>query len=193
VALPLILASTSRYRAELLARLGVPFGSEAPGVDEDATKRRLTDPAAVVSSLAAQKAQAVAARHPNAIVIGSDQGATIDGQLLDKPGTANNAHAQLHLLQGRSHRLLTAVAIAHPDGVMQFVDVTTLHMRPLSGAEIERYVASDEPLDCAGSYRIERLGISLFERIDCADQTAIVGLPLLRLCVELRRLGLSLP
>lgn len=190
---PLVLASTSPYRRELLARLCAPFTCERPGVDEDMVKRTLTDPLAIVQELARQKARAVAARHPAAIVIGSDQAATIDGAVLDKPGTAANAIAQLTRLQGRAHRLLTAVAIVHPGGMAEFVDTTTLLMRALSPAEIERYVATERPLDCAGSYQIEKLGITLFERIDGGDQTAIIGLPLLRLCSELRQLGMQLP
>jgi septum formation protein len=190
---PIVLASTSSYRRELLARLQVPFTCDRPGVDEDVVKRSLTDPLAIVQELARRKARAVAARHPGAIVIGSDQAATIDGAVLDKPGTTANAIAQLTRLQGRAHRLLTAVAIVHPGGLAEYVDTTTLHMRALSPAEIERYVHTERPLDCAGSYQIEKLGIALFDRIDGGDQTAIIGLPLLRLCVELRRLGVPLP
>ena len=190
---PIVLASTSSYRRELLARLQVPFTCDRPGVDEDVVKRSLTDPLAIVQELARQKARAVAARHPAAIVIGSDQAATIDGAVLDKPGTTANAITQLTHLQGRAHRLLTAVAIVHPGGLAEFVDTTTLHMRALSPAEIERYVHTERPLDCAGSYQIEKLGVTLFERIDGGDQTAIIGMPLLRLCHELRRLGVPLP
>jgi septum formation protein len=190
---PLVLASTSPYRRELLARLCVPFTCDRPGVDEDVVKRSLTDPLAIVQELARQKARAVAARHPTAIVIGSDQAAVLDDDVLDKPGTTERAIVQLGRLQGRAHRLLTAVAIVHPGGIAEFVDTTTLHMRALSAAEIERYVHAERPLDCAGSYQIEKLGITLFERIDGGDQTAIIGLPLLRLGHELRALGLSLP
>jgi len=190
---PLLLASTSPYRRELLARLGLPFTCERPGVDEDAVKRALGEPLAVVRELAQQKARAVARRFPTAVVIGSDQAATIDGAILDKPGNAANAIAQLTRLQGRPHTLLTAVAIAHPGGLVEFVDTTTLHMRALDAATIARYVAAEQPLDCAGSYKIEALGITLFERIDGADQTAIQGLPLLRLCRELRALGFAMP
>lgn len=189
----LILASTSPYRRELLLRLGVPFACERPGVDEGAVKRALGEPLAVVRELAKQKALAVARRFPTAVVIGSDQAATIDGTMLDKPGTAANAIAQLARLQGRAHTLLTAVAIAHPRGLVEFVDTTTLTMRALATAELERYVASEQPLDCAGSYKIEALGITLFERVTSDDQTAIQGLPLLRLCRELRALGFALP
>ena len=190
---PLILASTSPYRRELLARLGAPFTCEKPGVDEDEVKQALRDPAAVVGELARQKALAVAQRHADAVVIGSDQCATIDGRVLDKPGDADGAHAQLRLLAGREHRLLTAVAIAHPGGVVEWTETTRLCMRPLADDEIARYVAAERPFDCAGSYKIEGLGISLFDAVDGADQTAIVGLPLLRLCRELRALGLRLP
>ena len=190
---PLILASTSPYRRQLLERLRVPFSCERPGVDEDAVKRALGEPLAVVRELAKQKAHAVARRFPRSIVIGSDQAATIDGAILDKPGIATNAIAQLTRLQGRAHTLLTAVAIAHPGGLVEFVDTTTLHMRALDADSIARYVAAEQPLDCAGSYKIEALGITLFERVDSADQTAIQGLPLLRLCRELRSLGFALP
>ncbi len=189
----LLLASTSIYRRALLARLCVPFTTQAPGVDEAAVKAGGKGPLAVVTELARQKARAVAAQHPFAIVIGSDQAAAVDGEILDKPGDVVRAAAQLRRLAGRAHELLTAVAIEHPAGVVEFVDTTRLHMRALSQAEIDRYLAAEAPFDCAGSYKIEGLGISLFERIDSQDQTAIIGLPLLRLGCELRRLGLRLP
>lgn len=191
----LVLASTSVYRRELLARLGIPFATEAPGVDEHAPALAALAPEALAAELARQKALAVAARHPDAVVIGSDQIAVLDGERLGKPGTAARAAAQLTKLQGRAHRLVTAVAVTGPGSgtVREFVDVTTLHMRTLGADEIARYVALDQPLDCAGSYRIERAGIALFERIDCADHTAIVGLPLLALSAALRGIGFRLP
>ena len=119
----------------------------------------------------------------------------IDGEILDKPGTPERAIEQLLALQGREHELVTAVAIAVTgnERPVEFLDVTRLCMRPLERAEIERYVAAEAPLDCAGSYKIEGLGISLFHGIDCEDQTAIIGLPLLRLAAELRQLGCRLP
>jgi len=189
----LILASTSPYRRQLLERLRVSFTCAAPGVDEAAVKRSMPEPLAVVRELARQKAVAVQRQHPRAIVIGGDQAATIDGALLDKPGTAANAKAQLQRLQGQEHQLLTAVAIAHPGGLVEFVDATFLRMRQLDDDEIERYLAAEQPFDCAGSYKIEGLGIALFQRIRGDDQTAITGLPLLRLCQELRALGVPLP
>lgn len=189
----LVLASTSTYRRELLQRLRLPFACAAPGIDEAAVKTLGAAPLALATELAQRKARAVAARHPDAIVIGSDQVATIDGHVLDKPGTAARAAAQLQQLQGREHQLLTAVCLVHAGGEATFCDVTRLCMRALSAAEIERYVALDQPLDCAGSYKIERLGIALFAAISCEDQTAIIGLPLLRLATELRQLGLAIP
>lgn len=190
---PLLLASTSPYRKQLLERLRVPFTCEAPGVDEASVKAQLREPLAVVRELARKKAQAVAGKHPGAIVVGSDQVATLDGAILDKPGSVASAQAQLQRLQGQEHQLLTAVAIVHPGGLVEFLDATFLRMRPLSTAEIERYVAADQPLDCAGSYKIEGLGIALFSRVQGEDQTAIQGLPLLRLAQELRGLGLQVP
>ena len=190
----IVLASTSPYRRQLLERLHLPFTSASPGVDEAAVKQRLRAPEAVVRELARQKALAVAAPHSDAIVIGSDQCVCLDGDILDKPGGAPAAIAQLQRLQGRAHELLTAVAIANRGAVaVEFLDRTRLWMRPLTAAETARYVAAEQPFDCAGSYKIEGLGIALFDRIECDDQTAIVGLPLLRLCAELRKLGVALP
>jgi len=188
-----VLASTSPYRRLLLERLRLPFTCVAPQVDEAAVKATIQEPMQLATELARRKALAVAKDHPDALVIGSDQVATLDGTVLDKPGSAARAAAQLQRLQGREHQLITAVAIAHGGEVAAFVDVARLCMRMLSAAEIERYVAQDQPFDCAGSYRIEGLGIGLFCAISCEDQTAIVGLPLLRLCAELRQLGLAIP
>jgi septum formation protein len=190
---PLVLASTSPYRRELLGRLGLPFTCEPPRVDEAAFKVPARRPPQVAVDLARAKAATVAARHPDAVVIGSDQVATVDDAILDKPGSVEAARAQLQRLQGRTHELVTAVAIAHGGGMVEFVDTTALAMRRLDDAAIARYVAADQPLDCAGSYRIEALGVTLFDRIECSDWTAIVGLPLLRLGAELRALGFALP
>ena len=190
---PLVLASTSPYRRALLERLGLPFEVEAPCVDEGVVKARGGAPREVVEELAKRKAEAVRAARPEAVVIGSDQAGVRDGHVLDKPGTEANARAQLASLRGRPHQLVTAVAVAHPGGLLQFTDVTTLVMRHLSDEEIARYVAAEQPLDCAGSYKIEGLGVALFEKIDSRDQTAIVGLPLIELVGALRDLGFLLP
>lgn len=191
---PLILASTSRYRRELLARLGTPFACEAPGVDEDAVKADAgLSPRQVAETLAERKARAVAARHPGAVVIGSDQLAHLDGAVLGKPGDEARACAQLARLAGRTHELVTAVCLVHPGGVEHHTDLARLSMRPLDAAAIARYVAADRPLDCAGAYKLECRGIALFAAIACADHTAITGLPLMWTAGALTRLGYAVP
>jgi septum formation protein len=185
----LVLASTSRYRRQLLERLGVPFECVAPGVDEDTFKAVEQNPERLAQRLARAKAEDVARRHPEAVVIGSDQVAEVGGAILGKPGTAAAAVEQLLRLQGREHRLITAVALATPDEVVEFTDVTVLRMRRLDRAALLRYVEADQPLDCAGSYKIEARGRALFEAVESADHTAITGLPLLWLKGELVRLG----
>lgn len=191
--LPLVLASTSSYRRALLARLGVPFTWLAPGVDEAAAKATASAPDALASLLARAKAAAVARGQPDAVVIGSDQVVAVDGLVLDKPGDRERAIAQLQRLRGRSHRLITAVAIAHPGGWCEFVCDAVLHMRPLDDQEILRYVDRDQPFDCAGSYKLEQLGIALFDAIATADHTTITGLPLRQLAQALRSLGFAIP
>jgi len=150
-------------------------------------------PGELATRLAYEKANAVAAGCPEAIVIGSDQLVDLDGVVLGKPGTAAAAVSQLMAMSGRTHRLLTAVCVIAPDRKLEFFDETQLHMRSLTLQEAARYVERDSPLDCAGSYRIESLGISLFERIQTDDFTAIMGLPLLRLSQVLREFGAVIP
>ncbi|MFK7741420.1 MAG: nucleoside triphosphate pyrophosphatase [Planctomycetota bacterium] len=190
-----ILGSSSVYRRKLMERLQIPFEVEAPDFDEASVKELDLPAMETAQQLARSKARIVASRHPHDIVIGSDQiaAASQNGAIFDKPGSADGAIEQLRSLRGKEHQLLTAVAIAHSDQLVEFCDVTRLQMRDLSDQEIERYVAADKPLDCAGSYKIESLGLMLFERIDSHDQTAIQGLPLMRLGQELRALGLQAP
>lgn len=190
---PLILASTSRYRRELLTRLGVPFVSIVPNFDEEGPKESGMAPRQLAEFLALGKANSVAERYPNATVIGSDQLAAVDGQVLGKPGSEIVAQAQLAQLAGRTHELITAVAVVAGGVAHQFVDITRLRMRPLSAAAIARYVERDEPLDCAGGYKLEGQGITLFEAIESADHTAIIGLPLIALTTVLRQLGFDIP
>jgi septum formation protein len=189
----LVLASTSTYRRALLKRLGVPFRCVAPPVDEEALKDPWTLPRALAGRLARAKAEGVAALEPGAVVIGSDQLVSCDGRVFGKPGDADGAVAQLSALTGKSHELITAVSVVHPGGVFDHIDVTTLWMRPLGRAEIERYVAGDRPFDCAGSYKLEARGVVLFERIASEDHTAITGLPLIALTTVLRGLGYPIP
>jgi septum formation protein len=187
----LILASTSPYRRGLLERLQLPFAVEAPGVEE--AVRPGEESGALALRLARAKAAAVARRHPRAVVIGSDQVAACQGRVLGKPGTAERACEQLALASGTTVVFHTAVAVVHADGITTetHTDLTRVRFRRLGAAEIERYVALDAPLDCAGSFRSEGLGVALFEAIETADPAALVGLPLIWLAGALGRAGLS--
>ncbi len=189
----LVLASTSPYRRALLARLGVPFRWRAPLVDEEARKDPSLPPRSLAARLARAKAESLSDSEPGAVVIGGDQLVAFDGRLFGKPGDARGAVDQLLALSGRSHELLTAVAVRHPGGVEEHLDVTTLRMRDLSRAEVERYVAADRPFDCAGSYKLEERGVCLFDRIDSADHTAVTGLPLIAVTTILKGLNFAIP
>jgi septum formation protein len=189
----IVLASTSPYRRALLERLGLAFSAQAPDCDEEALKDPRLRPQELAEHLAAAKARSLVGQHPQAIIIGSDQLVDLDGEILGKPGSASAAVAQLERMSGRSHRLITAMALYQGDRLHRHTDITVLHMRCLQRAELERSVAADAPLDCAGSYKLERQGIALFERIESADHSAITGLPLIALCSLLRSLGVAIP
>jgi len=189
---PLILASSSPYRRDLLARLGLEFEvlsggvSETPLPGESPTDRALR--------LAQAKARSVAALRPGALVIGADQVAVVGEQLLDKPGSAEQCRVQLRALSGRSARFHTGCALLEGSGrLLAHVDTTTVVFRPLQADEIERYVARERPYDCAGGFKAEALGISLFECIESQDPTALIGLPLIWLAAALRDAGLRVP
>jgi septum formation protein len=190
---PLILASTSRYRRELLERLGLPFDTAAPGIEE--THLAGEPPAERARRLALAKARVVATRTPLAAVIGSDQVAVSGPMILDKPGNAARCREQLRSLAGREARFLTAVAVVCParEFLEEFIDVTVVKFRELGAAEIDRYVERERPWDCAGGFRSEALGVTLFERVDSSDPTGLIGLPLIRLAAALRSLGCALP
>jgi septum formation protein len=189
----LVLASTSRYRRELLDRLALEFAVEAPGVDE--VELESESPAERALRLAIAKAQAVAERDPQAVVIGSDQVASVAEAIFDKPGDAARARAQLARLSGKTVLFQTAVAVVCLDTAVRatHLDRTQVVFRALSAAEIERYVAREQPVDSAASFKSERLGISLLERIDTADPSALVGLPLIWVAARLRQLGYAVP
>jgi septum formation protein len=177
----LLLASTSPYRRELLARLRLPFEVAAPGVDE--TPRDGETPAALVLRLAREKAAAVSGRYTDAVVIGADQVAVLDGAALSKPGTRDNATRQLRALRGRAITFLTAVAVAQgvPARIAARVVPTQVQFRNLADAVIDAYLDADHPYDCAGAAKIESLGIALVERVESPDPTALIGLPLIAL------------
>lgn len=189
----LILASTSRYRSELLSRLAVPFETRAPGVSE--AHRPGESPADRAVRLALEKARAVAEGYPEAVVIGADQVAACSDHLLDKPGDAARTREQLEALSGRTALFYSACALLGGEHKVHLahVDTTTVVFRKLSGAEIERYIERERPFDCAGGFRAESLGISLFECIESRDPTALIGLPLIWLASALRVAGFQLP
>lgn len=190
-----VLASTSRYRRELLARLLSDFAVDAPDVDE--TPIPGESPRDLAIRLASAKAHAVAARHPDAIVIGSDQVADLDGTALGKPGSVEAARAQLAASSGKTLSFHTALCVLdmHNNAAVAHSahDCTQVVFRTLDAATIARYVDAEKPLDCAGSFKAEGLGIALFERIESSDPTALIGLPLIALARLLREAGLPLP
>lgn len=187
----LVLASTSPHRRALMERCGVAFESVAPGVDEQPRAGEACRD--LVQRLAHAKAQAGARQRPDALVIGSDQLAMRDDVMLGKPGTHAAAVAQLTASSGRELRFLTAVCLldAMTGATQTHVDETIVRMRTLSPDTIERYLAREQPYDCAGSFKSEGLGIALFDWIRSGDPTALQGLPMIWLCGALERAGLS--
>lgn len=187
----LILASTSRYRRELLERLRLPFDVVAPQVDESPLPGEA--PAALSERLARAKALSVAARHPEAVVIGSDQVADLAGAPIGKPGSHERAVEQLRAMRGRAVVFHTAVTVLRLDsGYERSVRVpVTVRVRTLRDAEIEHYLRTEQPYDCAGSAKAETLGIALLEAIESDDPTALVGLPLIRTSAMLREAGID--
>jgi len=188
---PLVLGSTSPYRRELLSRLRLAFDVAAPQVDE--SPRPGEAPAAIARRLALAKARAVAARYPQAVVIGSDQVADLDGAALGKPGGHDNAVAQLRRMRGRTVVFHTALAVVCQASGFEELDLAPVRVRFRSydDAEIEAYLRAEQPYDCAGSARSEGLGIALLDAIDSDDPSALVGLPLIRTCRMLRAAGVK--
>ena len=188
---PLILASTSPYRRALLERLGVPFEIVRPAASEDHLAREMPRDRAL--RLSGAKAKAVAAQHPDAVIIGSDQVASLGSRVLDKPGDLENCRVQLALLSGQTARFHTGCAVVANGERLVHLDTTSVTFRSLSPEEIERYIEREKPFDCAGGFKAEALGITLFESIESRDPTALIGLPLIWLASALRSVGYSLP
>lgn len=189
----LILASTSPYRAELLGRLGLTFEQVAPDCDE--TPLPDETPADLVARLAIAKATSVARQYPGAVIIGSDQVADLNGSILGKPHTPDKALAQLQRMSGKTVIFRTGYSVMDASGDQQFngTALTEVCFRELNTAEIERYIAVDEPLDCAGAFRSEALGISLLQSMQADDPTSLIGLPLIRIAEALREFGMTVP
>jgi septum formation protein len=188
---PLVLASSSRYRADLLGRLRVPFESLAPDLDE--TPGPGEPPAELARRLALAKARAVAARRPGRWVLGSDQVPSLDGRVLDKPGSRENARRQLLSFSGRTLTFHTAVALVGGEPAGEALDTTVVRFRALEAAEVERYLDAEPAWDCAGAFKAEGLGIALFSAIESRDPTALVGLPLIAVRGLLARAGAATP
>ncbi|HKM37081.1 MAG TPA: nucleoside triphosphate pyrophosphatase [Thiopseudomonas sp.] len=190
---PIVLASSSSYRRELLARLQLPFTCHSPEIDE--TPLRNESPQALVQRLALTKARALAEHYPEHLIIGSDQVAVLDNQIIGKPGHAEGATQQLSAASGRSVVFLTGLAVIDTRTDIEQVDLVpfTVHFRSLSAALIQRYIALEQPFDCAGSFKSEGLGVSLFKATEGSDATSLVGLPLIRLCDMLNACGVAVP
>jgi len=189
----LVLASTSAYRKMLLERLQLSFETDKPETDETALPNEA--PASTAERLSAEKARAVAPRHPGALIIGSDQVAYLGTEVFGKPSTAENAMRQLQRMRGETVVFHTALTLLNTrSGATQTIGVPThARFRLLSDEEIQRYVEKERPLDCAGSAKSEGLGISLLEAMSGDDPTALIGLPLIALCRMLRNEGIAIP
>ena len=187
----LILASTSVYRRELLQRLGIPFGVQSPKVDEAPLAGE--DALSLALRLAKAKASAVAKIHPEAWVIGSDQVADLNGSALGKPGNFENAMAQLQRMRGASVKFHTALCLIRGEESTTLCVPTEVQFRNLPDEVLESYLLTETPYDCAGSAKVEGLGISLIERLHSDDPTALIGLPLIALSGLLRDAGFAIP
>lgn len=186
-----ILASTSRYRASLLSRLGVAFEKKAPRIDESQKPGETAEQMA--ARLAREKCLAIARSAEDHLVIGSDQVATINGEVLGKPGDFDHAVAQLQRLSGQTVTFVTALCGSYNRNVWEYVDRTLVTFRRLEDGEIKRYITAENPLDCAGSFKSEGLGISLFDQVQSDDPTALIGMPLIATARLMRQCGIQVP
>jgi len=188
----LILASESQYKKNILKRLEIAFTTDAPAIDE--SPQGSESARALSERLAQAKAETVADRHPDAIVISTDQSAEVDGVILGKPATIENACAMLQKLSGQTVSFFTSVGVIAPkQPCITYTEEVIVTLRELEPLEIEHYVIKDMPLDCAGSFKVESLGISLFTSVKSEDPTALEGLPLIKLCQWLRDQGFKIP
>jgi MAF protein len=188
---PLILGSTSPFRRELLSRLGIPFDTATPNINESRLENE--SPIHLVERLALEKAKDVSRRFPDALIIGSDQVACIDDEILGKPGNRENAIAQLQKASGRTVVFFTGLCLlnAATRKAQSFVEPFNVHFRKLNDEQIERYVDRERPFNCSGSFKSEGLGIALFERLEGDDPNALIGLPLIRLIKMLENEGIQ--
>lgn len=191
---PLILASTSAYRKELLSRLELEFTCLSSDFDEESFKSKGHHPRELSRILSLKKGEAVAKQNPESVILSGDQVLDFEGHVFGKPGSKDNAIKQLSQLQGTEHSLHTSYTLIIPnEPPLERTVSARLKMRRLKEDEIQRYIEKDDALGCCGAYKLESLGVTLFERIECADHTSIVGLPLMLLAHDLRKLGFQIP
>ena len=189
----IILASASPYKKELLMRLGINFESIDSKIDEDFYKAQNKDPINLTQILATKKAEAIHQHHQDAVIIGADQICLFQGKILGKTHSIEKSYEQLMDMQSREHSLITSFCILSGSKKVIKTNTTILKMKSLTSAQIKNYLRKDNPIDCAGSYKLELKGISLMEKIETDDHTAIVGLPLIMLGNELTKLGFEVP
>ena len=189
----IILASKSPYRKELLNRLSLKFECLPSHINEDILKSQISDPALLSLKLAEAKALKIYENYSNSIIIGSDQICWFEGRSLSKTGSIADSKEELRILQGKEHTLFTSYVIIYGDNKFVHTNTTVLKMKSLSEAQIIKYLDLDNPIDCAGSYKLECHGIGLFDAIETEDHTAIIGLPLLQLSKDLEKLGINIP
>lgn len=189
--LPIILASSSPYRRRLLEQLGIDFETARPNIDESALANETCN--ALAQRLAHAKAQALASRYPRHWIIGSDQAATFDGRILGKPGDMETARQQLRACRGQRVEFLTGLCLLNTltNQSETVVEPFSVIFRNLSDAQIDRYLVREQPFDCAGSFKVEGLGIALFERLEGDDPNTLIGLPLIRLVTLFQRTGIE--
>lgn len=189
----ILLASSSPYRRQLLEKLGLTFSSESPDIDECAHDQETVRE--MVERLSLQKAQALVKHHPNKIIIASDQSASLNNKALGKPGNFEKAFEQLKAQQGQVICFYTGLVVYNPHNqtYLNALDITKVHFRKLSDQQIRNYLLTEQPYDCAGSFKSEGLGITLFSKIENQDPNALIGLPLIELVSLLSQVGLSLP
>ncbi|MBL7665141.1 MAG: septum formation protein Maf [Bacteriovoracaceae bacterium] len=187
-----ILASSSVYRKMLLKKILPEFESISPEVDEEAVKKKIKNPKKLSQFLAREKALAIQKKFPDCIVIGSDQVVSLKNEILSKPGELNKAIKQISKLNGKYHQLYTSIYVCGPESTYEHTDVTKLKMKKLKTSQIVNYLNQDKPFDCAGSYKIEEKGITLFEKIECEDFNAITGLPLMALTKILEKMKINI-
>lgn len=187
--IPLVLASTSPYRRELLSRLLLPFEAVAPDYDEGEGGPASAPEIALTHALG--KARSLKSRFPGRVIIGSDQAAEVDGEILGKPGSVENAFRQLAFMSGKTVAFHTGLAVIHTGGELAACETFKVTLKTLTLAEIESYVVAEMPVDCAGSFKIEGLGIALMEKLSGDDYTSLIGLPLIRLAEMLGKAGVD--